>query len=52
MMKNLRPKEENITKIEKKLYRLKKETKGIKDRILRDINNLFEEYGKLVRVNE
>ena len=39
----------------KYLFRLEKETKGIKDRILRDIKNLFEHeeenYYKLVRVN-
>ena len=36
MMKNLRPKEENIIKDIRKIniFRLKKETKGIKDRIV------------------
>ena len=51
-MKNRRPEEENITKNRKKLFRLKKEIKEIKDRILRDNNNLFEEYYKPVRVND
>ena len=39
-MTNVRPEEENIKNI-RKLFRLKKGAKGIKDRILRDIKNLF-----------
>ena len=50
-MKNLRPEEANIIKNKRHPLRLEKETKGIKDRILRDIKNLFEEYYKPVRVN-
>ena len=50
-MKNLRPEEENIIKNTRNLFRLEKETKGIKDKILRDIKNLFGEYYKPVRVN-
>ena len=51
MMKNLRPEEENIIKNIRNLFRLDEETKGIKDEILRDIKNLFDEYYKPVRVN-
>ena len=50
-MKNLRPEEENITKNIRNLFRLEKETKGIKHKILRDIKNLFEKYYRPVRVN-
>ena len=42
MMENPRPEEENIIKDIRNLFRLKKETKAIKDRILWDIKNLFE----------
>ena len=42
-MKNLRPEAEKIIKNIRNLLRLEKETKGIRDKILRDINNLFEE---------
>ena len=41
-MKNLRPEDENIIKDKRNLFRLEKETKAIKDRILRDIKNLLE----------
>ena len=41
-MKTLRPEEANIIKNIRTLFRLEKETKGIKDRILRDIKNLFQ----------
>ena len=41
-MKNLRPEDENIIKDIRNLFRLEKETKAIKDRILRDIKNLLE----------
>ena len=46
MMKNLRPEEENLIKNITNLFRLEKDTKGIKDKILRDIKNLSEEYFK------
>ena len=49
-MKNLSPEEENIIKNTRNLFRLEKETKGIKDRILRDIKNIFKDYYKPVRV--
>ena len=41
-MKNLRPEKENIIKDIRNLFRLKKETKSIKDRMLRDIEILFQ----------
>ena len=41
-MKNLRPEDENIIKDIRNLFRLEKEIKAIKDRILRDIKNLLE----------
>ena len=41
-MKNLRTEDENIIKDIRNLFRLEKETKAIKDRILRDIKNLLE----------
>ena len=41
-MKNLRPEDENIITDIRNLFRLEKETKAIKDRILRDIKNLLE----------
>ena len=44
-MKNPRPEEEKIIKDKGNLSRLKKEVKGIKDIVLRNIKNLFE-YGK------
>ena len=54
-MENLRPEEENIIKDIRNLFRLEKETKAIKDRILIDITNLFEHenenYYKPVRLN-
>ena len=55
-MEALTLEEENITNDVKNLFRLEKETKSIKDRILRYINNLFEDeeeknYFKPVRVN-
>ena len=50
-MKNLTHEEENIVKNIRHLFRLEKETKEVKDKILRDIKNLFEEYHKSVRVN-
>ena len=57
MMENPRPEEENIIKDIRNLFRLKKETKAIKDRILWDIKNLFkhekeeENYYQPVRVS-
>ena len=55
-MEALTLEEENITNDVKNLFRLEKETKSIKDRILRYINNLFEDeeeknYFKPVRAN-
>ena len=41
-MENPRPKEENVIKDIRNIFRLERETKGIKDRVLRDIKNLFE----------
>ena len=41
-MGNLGLVEENVTKDLRNLFRLKKETQAIKDRILRDIINLFK----------
>ena len=41
-MESLNLEEENITKDIRNLFRVKKEIKAIKDRILRDIKNLFE----------
>ena len=46
-MKSIRHKQENIIKNIRNLFRLEKE----KDRIFRDIKNLFEDYYKPVRVN-
>ena len=50
-MKNLRSEEENIIKNIRNLFRVGKETKEVKDKRLRDIENLFEEYYKPVTVN-
>ena len=55
-MENPRPEEENIIKDIRNPFRLEKETKAIKDRILRDIKNLFEQkeeenYYKTIRVS-
>ena len=56
-MENPRPKEEKIIKDIRNLFRLKKEVKGIKDIVLRNIYNSFEyekeegNYYKPVRVN-
>ena len=41
-MENLRSKEEKIIKDIRNLFRLKKEIKGIKDIVHRNIENLFE----------
>ena len=41
-MESPRPEEENIIEDVKNHFRLEKEIKAIKDRILRDIRNLFE----------
>ena len=41
-MENPRPKEENVIKDIRNIFRLERETRGIKDRVLRDIKNLFE----------
>ena len=50
-MKNLRPEKDKIIKNIRNLFRLEKETKRIKDVILIDIKNLFDEYYKPVRAN-
>ena len=42
MMNNDRPEEENIIKNIRNLFRLEKESKVIKDRILRYVKNLFQ----------
>ena len=42
MRQNPRPEKEKIIKVIRNPFRLKKETKAIKDKILRDIRNLFE----------
>ena len=41
-MESLSPKEKNIVKNIRNLFRLEKVTKAIKDRIIRDIKNPFE----------
>ena len=46
MMGSLNLKEENTIKYIRNLFRLGKETKAIKNRILRDIKNLFEHEGE------
>ena len=51
MIKNLIPEEENIIKNTKYIFRLEKETKGIEDRKLIDIKDVFEDYYKPVKVN-
>ena len=51
MIKNLMPEEENIIKNTKYIFRLEKETKGIEDRKLIDIKDVFENYYKPVKVN-
>ena len=56
-MENPRSEEKKIIKDIRNLFRLKKEVKGIKDIVLRNINNFFEyekeeeSYYKPVRVN-
>ena len=45
------PEEENIIKNTKYIFRLEKETKGIEDRKLIDIKDVFEDYYKPVKVN-
>ena len=54
-MENLRSEEEKTSKDIRNLFRLEKETKTIKDRMLRDIKNLFEHeeenYYQPVRAN-
>ena len=56
MMENPRPEEENTIIDIRNFFRLEKETKSIKDRILRNIKNIFEleeekTYYKPVRVS-
>ena len=50
-MKNLRPEEENIIKKIRNHFRLEKETKGIENKTLKYIKNLFEEHYNPVRIN-
>ena len=55
-MGNPRPEKENIIKDIRNLSKIQKKTKAIKDKILRDIQNLFEHkeeenYYKSVRLN-
>ena len=50
-MKNLRPEEKKVIKNIRNIFRLEKGTKEIKDKVLIDIKNLFEECYKPVRVN-
>ena len=51
MIKNLMPEEENIIKNTKYIFRLEKETKGIEDRKLIAIKDVFEDCYKPVKVN-
>ena len=44
MMKNIRPEEETKIKSIRNIFRLEKEIKGIEDRIIIHIKDLFEEY--------
>ena len=46
IIQSLSLEEENIIKDIRNLFRLKKETKAIKDRILRYLKNLFEHEGE------
>ena len=48
MMKNIRPEEETKIKSIRNIFRLEKEIKGIEDRIIVHIKDLFEEYCKPV----
>ena len=48
MMKNIRPEEETKIKSLRNIFRLEKEIKGIEDRIIIHIKDLFEEYCKAV----
>ena len=50
MIKKIRPQEKNIIENIRNLFRLVKETKGIKGKMLRDIKNIFKEYHKPVKV--
>ena len=52
MMENLRLAEENIIKDIRNLFRVEKGTKAIKDRTLRDSQNLFEHKVNKVEVIE
>ena len=52
IMESVSLEEENIIKVIRTLFRLKKEIKEIKDRILRDIKNRFEHYYKPVWVSD
>ena len=50
-MKNVSPEEERIIRNIRNLFRLENIRKGVEDKILGEIKNLFEEYHKPVRVN-
>ena len=50
-MKNVSPEEESIIRNIRNLFRLENIRKGVEDKILGEIKNLFEEYHKPVRVN-
>ena len=52
MMENPRPEKENTIRDIGNRFRLKKETKAIKDRILRDIKNLFEDKDEKIIINQ
>ena len=51
MMKNVSPEEESIIRNIRNLFRLENIRKGVEDKILGEIKNLFEEYHKPVRFN-
>ena len=51
-MENPRPEEKNIIKDIRNPFRLEKETKAIKDKILRDIKNLFEQKKKKIIIKQ
>ena len=50
-MKNVSPEEESIIRNIRNLFRLENIRKGVEDKILGEIKNLFEEYHKPVRFN-
>ena len=50
-MKNVSPEEESIIRNIRNLFRLENIRKGVEDKILGEIKNLFEQYHKPVRLN-